>query len=84
MVEKVETFVTDMWQIFVVFIGQLVAGVWWVSRLSSRVAQNEKNIETILRDSATRSAAVAGINDRLIRQETILDRIERKLDRIAP
>jgi hypothetical protein len=59
------------------FVGTMIiqsgAVVWWASSISSRVNTLETRVETM-----------SDQRDRIIKVETILERIERKVDRIAP
>jgi hypothetical protein len=59
------------------FVGTMIiqsgAVVWWASSISSRVNTLETRVETM-----------SDQRDRIIRVETILERIEKKVDRIAP
>lgn len=52
---------------------QAIGLVWWASSVNSRVAQLEVN-----------NVNARNFEGRIIRLETILERIDRKLDRIAP
>jgi hypothetical protein len=59
--------------LIVTIIIQSGAAIWWASSLSSRVSWLEERI-----------SATSDQRDRIIRVETILERIEKKVDRIAP
>ena len=53
-------------------VGQTLAAVWFASAMHSRVGVLEERV-----------SAMADQRDRIIRMETILDRIEKKIDRAA-
>lgn len=52
---------------------QTAAVIWWAANIHSRVASLEKRV-----DSA------ADQRDRIIKLETILERLEKKIDKLAP
>lgn len=52
---------------------QTAGAIWWAATINSRVGVLEERLD-----------AMTDQRDRIIRVETILERIETKLDRIAP
>ena len=52
---------------------QTIAGVWWAATIQAEVANIRQRVDT-----------AADLGPRLGKVEIILDRVERKLDKLAP
>lgn len=66
----------------VYLIGATVAGIWWASDLSTRMATAESNALTFKVDITGDIAALRAADARITRLETLIGHVDKQLDRI--